>query len=91
MREVVEAFTKSRSDILQFARNPPAHQHGGSPKRKASDLQDDVPSKRTRTSTRSTRSRTADAMALVIEDDEDEEDELEEGSAYDEYEPGKQL
>lgn len=66
LREAVEAFVKSRDQLLRIAKTPaPA-----SPKRKASELggtdEGIQETKRLRISTRSTRSRDAEATAAMI-------------------------
>lgn len=83
LREAVEAFTKSRKAILEFARTPPTvvaaptDQSGPSSpsKRKATEMDgakdEDQEPKRPRRSTRSTKTRSAQLTAAILEEEDD--------------------
>lgn len=83
LREAVEAFTKSRKAILEFARAPPTIQAAppdqsgpSSPsKRKATEMdgakEEDQETKRPRRSTRSTKTRAAELTAAILHEEED--------------------
>ncbi|KAK3398835.1 hypothetical protein B0T20DRAFT_376759 [Sordaria brevicollis] len=83
LREAVEAFTKSRKALLEFAKVPPTvvaappDQNGSSspPKRKATEMdgakQEDQDIKRPRRSNRSTKTRAAQLTAAILEEEED--------------------
>ena len=70
MREAVDAFTKSRPAIIQFARNPPVTVSPRSPKRKAPDVQESE-TKRSRMSTRSSKARAAELTTTMIRETDD--------------------
>jgi len=71
MREAVDAFVKTRDEILRFAKTPPAPAASNSPKRKAEEMEE-APveevheSKRPRMSTRSSKAKGAEATAAIM-------------------------
>lgn len=72
LREAVDAFVKSRDELLRFAKTPALLSTSGSPKRKASDLggRDDIQdTKRPRMSTRSTRSKGAEVTTAIMQNE----------------------
>ncbi|KAK3949971.1 hypothetical protein QBC32DRAFT_347768 [Pseudoneurospora amorphoporcata] len=81
LREAVEAFTKSRRAILDFARAPPpalqspTEQSNSPTKRKATEMdgakEEDQETKRPRRSTRSTKTRAAELTAAILQEEED--------------------
>ncbi|KAK1775714.1 hypothetical protein QBC45DRAFT_421293 [Copromyces sp. CBS 386.78] len=82
LREAVEAFTKSRRAILEFAKAPPpalqspTEQSNSPPKRKATEMhgakdEEDQETKRPRRSTRSTKTRAAELTAAILQEEED--------------------
>lgn len=89
LREAVDAFVKSRNEILRFARTPAPPAASGSPKRKATDMDDEEnvthKSKRPRMSTRSRMGKAAEAVTAIARD---EVDNIEDSDA-DNYEPRK--
>jgi E3 ubiquitin-protein ligase RAD18 len=74
MEEMVDAFTKARSEVLEFARGPI---DPGSPKRKRGLVEPVVKgspmSKRTRSSGRAIQSKPSPVTILDSEGDEDED------------------
>ena len=85
MREAVDAFTKSRPDIIKFAKNPPVTESPRSPKRKAPGLQENETNKRSRMSTRSSKARAAELTTTMIR----EADDIIEINDTEDDEPGK--
>lgn len=91
----MDAFTKSRPAILEFARTPqqPLEAIPASPKRTASQMEDiedgsnHNQSKRPRMSTRSSRTRGAEATATIMREEVD----APESKDPMDYEPGKAL
>lgn len=83
LREAVEAFTKSRKALLEFAKAPPTveaaptNQSGPSSptKRKATEMdgakEEEQETKKPRRSTRSTKTRAAELTAAILQDEED--------------------
>ena len=83
MEEIVDAFVRTRRDVLEFARTPPAVTTVAappeSPKRKREDPSEDhdMPqssqpaNKRLRSSARLSKSRTTDAMAEMARQEAD--------------------
>ncbi|KAL2260602.1 hypothetical protein VTK26DRAFT_5338 [Humicola hyalothermophila] len=71
LREAVDAFVKSRDDILRFAKAPTAAERSGSPKRKAADTEVSAEerqvSKRPRMATRSSKTKAAEATAAMMQ------------------------
>ncbi|KAK3901024.1 hypothetical protein C8A05DRAFT_35309 [Staphylotrichum tortipilum] len=72
LREAVDAFSKSRDAMLQFARTPVTVGNPTSPKRKAAELesasQEVVGNKRPRMTTRSSKAKAAEATAAIMRD-----------------------
>ena len=91
LREAVDAFTKSRDTLLQYAKRPPEVAAPVSPKRKASYMEETgegswQESKRLRMSTRSSRAKAAEATATMAREEADlDSPEYDDGAGY---EPG---
>jgi len=78
LREAVDAFVKSRDELLRFAKTPAPAPNPGSPKRKAPELDENIQeTKRPRMSTRSTRSKGAEATAAIMQSEADSYEETE--------------
>ena len=90
LREAVDAFSKSRDAMLQFARTPIAVSTPKSPKRKAVEFddasQESSGNKRPRMTTRSSKAKAAEATAAIMRDEVNVPES--EGTADYEPEPG---
>ncbi|KAK4245139.1 hypothetical protein C7999DRAFT_34477 [Corynascus novoguineensis] len=75
LREAVEAFVKSRDAILRFARTPATVSTPRSPKRKATELEEqgsEAQNKRPRMTTRSSKAKANEATAAMMREELDE-------------------